>query len=45
MEADTLTKGLQGSLFLKFRTTIMGLQGIKEHSFYEAYKAETEKSG
>ena len=36
MEADTLTKGLQGSLFLKHQTTIMGLTGINEHSFSEA---------
>ena len=38
MESDYLTKTLQGKSFHTHRKTLMGLEGIKEHMFYEKYK-------
>ena len=40
MESDYLTKALQGKLFHAHRKTIMGLDGINEHMFYEKYKKD-----
>ena len=38
MESDYLTKALQGKSFHAHRKTLMGLDGINEHMFYEKYK-------
>ena len=38
MESDYLTKALQGKSFHTHRKTLMGLDGINKHMFYEKYK-------
>ena len=38
MESDYLTKALQGKEFHTHRKTLMELDGINEHIFYEKYK-------
>ena len=38
MESDYLTKALQGKSLHTHRKTLMGLEGINEHMFYEKYK-------
>lgn len=38
MDSDTLTKGLQGKLFLKHCSKILGLENINEYKFYRKYK-------
>ena len=38
MESDYLTKALQGKSFHTHCKTLMGLDGINEHMFYEKYK-------
>ena len=38
MESDYLIKALQGKAFHTHRKTLMGLEGIDEHMFYEKYK-------
>ena len=39
----SLTKALQGKLFMKHRKTLMGLDGIYEYQFYRKYKASQQK--
>ena len=38
MDSDMLTKGLQGRLFMKHRSKILGLENIDEFEFYRNYK-------
>ena len=38
MESVCLTKALQGKSFHTHHKTLMGLEGINEHMFYEKYK-------
>ena len=38
MESDYLTKAPQGKSFYTHRKTLIGLDGINEHMFYEKYK-------
>ena len=38
MESDYLTKALQGKAFYTHCKTLMGLDGINEHMFYDKYK-------
>ena len=38
MKSDYLTKTLQGKSFHTHCKTLMGLEGINEHMFYEKYK-------
>ena len=38
MESDYLTKVLQNKSFHTHHKTLMGLEGINEHMFYEKYK-------
>ena len=38
MESDYLTKSLQDKSFHAHRKSLMGLDGINEHMFYEKYK-------
>ena len=40
MEADFLTKALQGHKFYAHRNTLMGLSGIDEYMFYNKYKTQ-----
>ena len=40
MEADFMTKGLQGKLFFKHRHVIMGLEGVDEHALHRMCKEE-----
>ena len=37
-ESDYLTKALEGRSFHTYLKTLMGLDGINEHMFYEKYK-------
>ena len=41
MESDYLTKTLQGKAFHAHRETLMGLNGINKHIFYEKYKNQS----
>ena len=38
MESDYLTKTLQGKVFCTHRKTLIGLDGINQHIFYEKYR-------
>ena len=40
MESDYLTKASQSKLFHTNRKTLVGLEGINEHMFYEKLKKE-----
>ena len=44
MESDYLTKALQGKSFHTHRKTLMGLDGINEHMFYEKFKNNNKSS-
>ena len=44
MESGYLTKALQGKAFHTHRKTLMGLDGINKHMFYEKYKNDKNHS-
>ena len=41
MESNYLTKALQEKVFHAHRITLMGLDGINKHMFYEKYKNQS----
>ena len=44
MESDYLTKAFLGKAFHTNRKTIMGLDGVDEHTFYEKFKNDKNHS-